>query len=394
MGVHPSLSRLVCIPAYSGNPQIVIKLWVVDNSPTSSHQCIAYPPGATDVRLTPIRAHHHPPLLTRYSRYGELVRPCDDHGPGGRIRPAALGAPGTLKKWKEFKWPLVFYFMCRYSILLALIVLNVINNTKTEINCQAMYTLAQFLGNVSIGTTSNLLMFRAIAIWSRNIWVVVPLVLVALGHWAILLHGIIAVRAVWNPLAGVCVVTGTSNVFLRLLYNYTMAFDLLVLIVSVAGLTRAGHGRGSSLWNLLFKDGVAYFTVAFIGNLIAAIFAILHLNPAMDIMFTVPAAVFSAIVAMRCVRRLSDWAGKDVYVHSSSRTASSRQQTSGGKKMNATGPGVNIDMETYTNTADISFYRGESTTVDLERATLPSVDDIADDNDKKYSQQTSFMPIH
>ncbi|KDN44195.1 hypothetical protein RSAG8_05668, partial [Rhizoctonia solani AG-8 WAC10335] len=177
----------------------------------------------------------------------------------------------TIKKWKEFKWPMVFYFLCRYSILLALILLNVINNTKTEINCQAMYTLAQFLGNVSIGTTSNLLMFRAIAIWSRSVWVVAPLLLIAVGHWSILLHGIIAVRANWNATVGVCVVTGTSNIFLRLLYNYTMAFDLFVLILSVAGLLRAGHGRGTGLWSLLFRDGIAYFTVAFIGNLIAAV---------------------------------------------------------------------------------------------------------------------------
>jgi hypothetical protein len=50
-----------------------------------------------------------------------------------------------------------------------------------------------------------------------------------------------------------------------------MAFDLLVLILSVAGLMRTGHGRGSGLWKLLFRDGVAYFTVAFVGNLIAAV---------------------------------------------------------------------------------------------------------------------------
>ncbi|QRW18053.1 hypothetical protein RhiXN_02977 [Rhizoctonia solani] len=258
-----------------------------------------------------------------------------------------------------------------------------------------MYTLAQFLGNIAIGTTSNLLMFRAIAIWSRSIWIVVPLVLVALGHWAILFHGIIAVRATWNAAVGVCVVTGTSNIFLRLLYNYTMAFDFLVLILSVAGLMRTGHGRGSGLWNLLFQDGIAYFAVAFVGNLVAAIFAILHLNAAMDIMFTVPAAVFSAIVAMRCVRRLSDWTGKDVYVHSSARaTGGSRQQTSG-KKTNAAGPGVNIGMDTYSsNTGEISFYRGQDSTLDLERAThTRSVEEIVD-NDKKYPHQASFMPIH
>ncbi|KAG8694952.1 hypothetical protein FRC09_009488 [Ceratobasidium sp. 395] len=186
----------------------------------------------------------------------------------------------TIRNIRDFKWPLSFYFVCRYSILIALIMLNYVNNVKTEINCQASYTFAQFTGNVTIGTTSNLLMFRTMAIWSRNIWVVGPLVLIALGHWAILLHGVIALRSVWNPTVGVCVVTGTSNIFLRLLYGYTMTFDLLVLVLSIAGLMRTGHGRGSGLWKLLFRDGIAYFTVAFVGNLIAAVFAILHLNPA------------------------------------------------------------------------------------------------------------------
>ncbi|KAG8747301.1 hypothetical protein FRC10_001480 [Ceratobasidium sp. 414] len=309
----------------------------------------------------------------------------------------------TIRNIRDFKWPLGFYFACRYSILIALVMLNFVSNVKTEINCQASYTFAQFFGNVTIGTTSNLLMFRTMAIWSRNVWVVGPLVLIALGHWAILLHGIVAVRAVWNSTVGVCVVTGTSNLFLRLLYGYTMAFDLLVLVLSVTGLMRAGHGRGSGLWKLLFRDGIAYFTVAFVGNFIAAIFAILHLNPAMDIMFTVPSATFSAIVACRAVMRLSDWAAKDVYVHSSTRATS--RQASSNKRTNKSGPapGVHISMNTYSNNtesnADVSFYHSHTqsglTTVDLERATnVQSVEEAHDDDtDKKYGG-ASFMPMH
>ncbi|QRV75162.1 hypothetical protein RhiJN_03177 [Ceratobasidium sp. AG-Ba] len=304
----------------------------------------------------------------------------------------------VIRNIREFKWPLSFYFVCRYSILLALIMLNFVNNVKSEINCQAAYTSVQFLGNVTIGATSNLLMFRSMAIWARNTWVVVPLVLIAMGHWAILLHGVIAVRAQWVAEVGVCVVTGTSTLFLRLLYGYTMAFDLLVLVLSIAGLTRTGHGRGSGLWKLLFRDGIAYFTVAFIGNLIAAIFAILHLNAAMDIMFTVPAAVFSAIVACRAVMRLSDWTGQDVYIHSSARVSS--RQTSSGKRTKQASQGVHISMDTYTNNnADITFYHGQTqsgtSTIDLERATnVQSIEEIHDtDKDQKYGA-TSFMPMH
>lgn len=304
----------------------------------------------------------------------------------------------TVTNLKEFKWPLTFYFTCRYSILVALILLNFVNSVKSEINCQASYTSAQLFGNIAIGTASNLLMFRSMAIWSRTLWVVIPLTLIALGHWAILLHGVIAVRSVWSPVANVCVVTGTSSLFLRLLYGYTMAFDLLVLVLSVAGLMRTGHGRGSGLWKLLFRDGIAYFAVAFVGNFIAFIFAILHLNAAMDIMFTVPAATFSSIVACRAVMRLSDWTGKDVYVHSSARMSS--RQPSSAKRSKSTNPGVHISMDTYSknSNAEVEFYRGGQSgmsTIDLERATNgQSVDEIIDvDKDMKYSG-TSFMPMH
>lgn len=303
----------------------------------------------------------------------------------------------TITNWRDFKWPLSFYFTCRYSILVALILLNFVNSVKSEINCQASYTSAQLFGNIAIGAASNLLMFRSMAIWSRTLWVVIPLTLIAMGHWAILLHGVIAVRSIWNAQAGVCVVTGTSTLFLRLLYGYTMAFDLLVLVLSVAGLMRTGHGRGSGLWKLLFRDGIAYFAVAFVGNFIAFIFAILHLNAAMDIMFTVPSATFSSIVACRAVMRLSDWTGKDVYVHSSARM-SSRQPSSAAKRSKATTPGVHISMDTYSNNAEVEFYRGGqsgTSTIDLERATnIQSVDEIHEsDKDVKYPG-TSFMPMH
>ncbi|KAG8691792.1 hypothetical protein FRC11_009557 [Ceratobasidium sp. 423] len=221
-----------------------------------------------------------------------------------------------LVNWREFKWPMAVYFVCRYSIWVGVIMLIVANNLTQEVNCQVFYTIIQLFGNIAIGTASALLMVRGIAIWSRNRYVLFGLLLVALGHWAILFLGVISVRAVWVTQANVCVVTGTSTTLLRLIYGYTMAFDLSVLVVSTAGLLRSGGWGGSDLWKLLFRDGIVYFVVAFVGNAIAAVFTILHLNAAMDIMFTVPAAVFSAIVACRAVRRLSEWARQDVYIQS------------------------------------------------------------------------------
>ncbi|KAJ8089230.1 hypothetical protein PM082_014478 [Marasmius tenuissimus] len=40
----------------------------------------------------------------------------------------------------------------------------------------------------------------------------------------------------------------------------------------------------SGLVKLIFRDGLAYFAVAFLSNLVAVIFALLDLNPIIDIM--------------------------------------------------------------------------------------------------------------
>ncbi|CEL58135.1 hypothetical protein RSOLAG1IB_02880 [Rhizoctonia solani AG-1 IB] len=299
-----------------------------------------------------------------------------------------------IVNWRDFKWPMVVYFVCRYSIWVGVTMLIVANNFINELDCQVFYTITQLFGNIAIGTASGLLMLRGIAIWSRNRYILFGLLFIALGHWAILFLGVISVRSTWDPETSVCVVTGTSTTLLRLIYGYTMAFDLVVLVVSTAGLLRSGGWQGSDLWKLLFRDGIVYFVVAFVGNGIAAVFTILHLNAAMDIMFTVPAAVFSTIVACRAVRRLSEWARQDVYIHSRSRSV---QNSSGAanNKREAQRPAVQITMETYTAQREDSFYHVERPGARPARVDLEAPDHSDDEGmtHKSMSQKDLTSPL-
>ncbi|KAG8956350.1 hypothetical protein FRC04_004431 [Tulasnella sp. 424] len=267
---------------------------------------------------------------------------------------------------RKFKYPMVFYFACRYSLFFSLIGINIALNSTTKMNCQALYVFNQLLGNIAIATASTLLMLRTIAVWSRNLKVVIPLCILSLGQWGILLHGVITVRASWSDVAKACVVTDTVPVFLDLIYVYTMAYDLLVLLVSSIGLIRTS-GR-SDLWSLLFQDGIVYFVVAFTANCVATVFLLLDLNPAMNIIATVPAAVASSIVACRGFVRLSTWASKEVYLpthgegHRPGLTAGNPRAsgaTTGespfGKNSRlgvtkSLNEGVHISMEAYTTT--------------------------------------------
>ncbi|KAG8932921.1 hypothetical protein FRC02_000348 [Tulasnella sp. 418] len=264
-----------------------------------------------------------------------------------------------LSRKRKFRYPMVFYFLCRFTLLFSLIGLNIAINTTTKMNCQALYTINQFLGNIAIATASTLLMLRAIAIWSRNLWVVVPLVILGLGQWGILLHGVVTVRASWSDQLGSCLVTGTLPVFLRLIYIYTMTYDFIVLLVSSTGLVKTSNR--SDLWGLLFKDGIVYFAVAFIANVIPTTFLLLNLNPAMNIITTVPACVATTVVACRAFVRLSTFQ-RDVAQCLPSHATSSRPKTGAGldrvsaldrarkvgEKSKSTDGSVHIALDSYS----------------------------------------------
>ncbi|EJD54260.1 hypothetical protein AURDEDRAFT_52313 [Auricularia subglabra TFB-10046 SS5] len=186
----------------------------------------------------------------------------------------------VISRQRPFRLPLVlFYFLTRYSLFWALIGLMITINVSSEVcPCLALYTFCQWAGNTAIAGASTCLMLRTIAIWKRKMFMVVPLVALSLGQWALLYYAIISVKAVWVEEQGVCSVTGASSVVLNVIYFYTMSFDLIILIASTIGLLSLNARSG--IWNLLFKDGILFFAVAFSANAVPAVLNVLNLNRA------------------------------------------------------------------------------------------------------------------
>jgi len=205
---------------------------------------------------------------------------------------------------KQFRWPLVFYFLNRYCLLFALVGITIALNVTTRIDCQVLYTFNSLFGQASIGLASINLSLRTIAIWSKRWYIVAPLVTIILGHWTLLLFGI-HVKAKWIDGQG-CVITETHSKLLAITFIYTMVFDFIVLALTAFKLLFPATTR-SPLVNLVFNDGLAYFMIAFLANVVATVFGLLNLNPVMSIIANVPAVIAASIAACRAVRRLSDY---------------------------------------------------------------------------------------
>ncbi|KAK7677696.1 hypothetical protein QCA50_015426 [Cerrena zonata] len=275
---------------------------------------------------------------------------------------------------KRFNWPMIFYFLDRYCLFFALIGVLVALDTTTKINCQALYTFNQLAGNAAVGLASINLALRTMVIWGNSLYIVIPLVIGMLGHWSLILQGVL-LDASWVDSVG-CVITHTNNKILAATFIYSMCFDLSVLILSaVKILSRRGR---SQLVTLLFKDGLVYFIIAFFSNFIATIFMCLNLNSIMSVIFNVPAAIASTIVACRAVRRLSNWSSTGVEVYSAPQASRTAAPTQSFSRSGATGfsarpksenPGVHIEIETIADRSSDNTFRSQrinDTASDLE----------------------------
>jgi uncharacterized protein (DUF486 family) len=64
-------------------------------------------------------------------------------------------------------------------------------------------------------------MLRTFAIWNQNKFVVIPLVLLALGQWGIAFFALTTVKAHYDQTTGACVVGGVSDLDLDIIYIYS-----------------------------------------------------------------------------------------------------------------------------------------------------------------------------
>ncbi|KAH9927065.1 hypothetical protein B0H21DRAFT_839132 [Amylocystis lapponica] len=248
---------------------------------------------------------------------------------------------------RRFRWPLCFYMLGRYVLLSAMIGILVALDTTHEINCQALYTFNQFMGNAAVGMASINLSIRTMAVWAQSRYIVIPLILILSLHDC---YAGVLLKAEWIPGEG-CIITDTNNTILAATFIYSMCFDAVVMVLNAVRLApRTGHSR---LLRLLFKDGVIYFIVAFLSNLVATVFMLLNLNSVMSVIFNVPAAVLSTIVASRAVRRLVKFTanGPEMFTpstHSSALRSARSPITSGNHNAKNLNSGVHIQMQSFT----------------------------------------------
>lgn len=276
---------------------------------------------------------------------------------------------------REFTWPLIFFFLCRYCLLGSLIGLIISLTIRNPVNCQALYIFNSWAGNMTILCASTCLMLRTIAIWERKLKIVIPLCLLCLAHWVLLWRGMFILKTEYSPSQDACVLISNNHVFLNVTFFMTMGFDLTILVFTMAALVP--KKTRSDLWTLLFRDGLVYFIITFCFNALPAILNVINLNVSMDVVATVPAATFSAIAACRAVMRLQQFSHSDVYVHTASQVtgAAARRFTGAPARRSFVfaRPEVHVTTDHFVMEDFVTTPSSDGTKVNLSRT--PSADD-------------------
>jgi len=282
-----------------------------------------------------------------------------------------------ITRRRKFKWPLIFYFASRYSLLLTMVGVIVAVNVKSPINCHTLLMVVELIGHASIGFACINFAIRTLAVWDNARWAIIMFVLVTLGHWSLILQtGIINAQP---SSLGSCYIAEANNAVQIATLAYSMAFDLVSLILIAVKLPL----RGSSIIRQLLRhDTLPYIFTATVLNCLATVFMCLNLNAVMGSIFVFPSAVCSSVMAAHCFRRVTDQSLASPDFYNPNSTVLFRRELYTDQTLTTTtlantkrrSDGLHIQMQTFVTTDEVDD-DVRSKPADQESQVLPSESD-------------------
>lgn len=206
-----------------------------------------------------------------------------------------------VRRQLPFRWPLLSYVVARFSFMIAIILrATQLSPFPSNIDCQCMNSIIIFTTNAAIGCSTTNFMIRTWLIWKTSYLLRISLVLFSLGHWGLLILFPVAARS--TTISGVCMIHFIKPTYISAVVIYSMLYDLVLLVLTIIGLLRMPST--STLWKTLVKQGVIYFILNFVANLILLVLNRLNLNPIMNDIFALPAACICTIASNQVVLSL------------------------------------------------------------------------------------------
>lgn len=212
---------------------------------------------------------------------------------------------------RQRRWPQLAYFGAKIFYLAYVAITFYINYAINKIYCKtALQMLEMVMGFVTI-TSSILLACRTVCVFQGSARKAVSVILTVLSLCLIAawMQGVTDVESAWDPsgaqpwTTGACAFVDISMTY-WVKYVVTIIFDLAVLCLTTYGIFRM---NGSShIGRVLIRQGLVYFIVTLVANLVITIMTTLKLSPLMSLLFAVPQSTTCVICACRLYIELAE----------------------------------------------------------------------------------------
>jgi len=208
-----------------------------------------------------------------------------------------------LRGQQQWKWILWLYVGCRLFTFAEVVTDLTGFNITSPINCKLWITFLFTFSYLASSLALSLYGLRTIAIWKRNIVIVVFIALISSANIGLWIYAITKSDAEWNPLMMSCMVMQTNKALPSTLG--TLATNGLILITMVIGILRTRPQPGA-LIHLFWREGVFWLLIATVVQVLPSTFVALNLNDSMNLMFQTPALICSTIGATRIYRGITE----------------------------------------------------------------------------------------
>ncbi|GJE92651.1 hypothetical protein PsYK624_088060 [Phanerochaete sordida] len=221
-----------------------------------------------------------------------------------------------LTRKMRFNWAHVSYFIARYFHLATVLTIIVTTNVqKILLNCDSAAGLkvTAILGNTAVAAASTNLGLRAVAMWKdiRLIRLALAIICAVHGVFAFVM-GLESVQSKWDPTHHVCMVlTAKGQPQLLGFYTFTLVWDLIILVFTLAGMRRQGLPSSSPLWTTVVSQGLGYVLISCAACIPMMIMVSLNLNNTMNVILTAPGGTICVITSSAFVTSLLEMRESD-----------------------------------------------------------------------------------
>jgi len=220
----------------------------------------------------------------------------------------------VIRGRRPYRRTIWIYSVTRMSTLVSVILHLVSFDVTARYNCEAQYAFHGFLGYLAIAAASLLMVFRIIAIWKMERFVIAIVAGVWVANVGFMIQSVARIRTSWIPESGTCGMTNIHTMKLNLIV--TLITDIALLLIMLIGLLRRGFNEPDvfRLGRLMWRQGLIWFFLATIAEVPPVVFISLNLNTPFDAMFQIPAMITLSIAATRIYRSLVDFASRSTEI--------------------------------------------------------------------------------